>query len=408
MARLLYLNHPQVRPEMHPKSVSFFLIKVRNRSSSLCRVFCSLRCYSLLYLFCRLGMVLPFWTEGNFVDSQQTADGGIDEFSQPGMCSQMFNFTFPMMRPEIDINEAAPFCQPTENPQMQSIRNSPTQPTSQPSVVNPSFSPRCRDESIRVSSWPPRPRKALNRRRVKGQNMRGRTEVHGNVESPEGNPESPANMHVDEVERDENESEGEEGGVGEVGKGRKWRNWDVVVLLEAKREEALVRSSSAARGIVLHAKERWDLIARKCNSKGVNFDGAQCRGKWNVLVREYRKIVDHNSRSGKEPWESMNLEEQRKADLPMSFEDEHLRILDSFMKDKAAQNPTSIAESSIFSKSNVDDSDESTGKKAQLNGKHKRPVGENTKFIVARMRDSMRELGEVMMRLEADRLLAEK
>ncbi|KAL2623298.1 hypothetical protein R1flu_003503 [Riccia fluitans] len=144
-------------------------------------------------------------------------------------------------------------------------------------------------------------------------------------------------MKVDEVERDENESEGEEGGVGEVGKGRKWRNWEVVVLLEAKREEALVRSSSAARGIVLHAKERWDLIAHK-----------------------------------------------------------------------VAQNPANIADSSIFLESNVEDSDEPTGKEAQLNGKRKRPVGENTKFLVAGMRDSMRELGEVMTRLEADRLLVEK
>ncbi|KAL2643630.1 hypothetical protein R1flu_011217 [Riccia fluitans] len=104
----------------------------------------------------------------------------------------------------------------------------------------------------------------------------------------------------------------------------------------------------------------------------------------------------------------MNLEEWRKADLPMSFEDEHLRILDSFMKDKVAQNPASITDSSIFSESNVDDSDEPTCKEAQLNGKCKRPVGENTKFIVAGMRNSMRELGEVMKRLEADPLLAEK
>ncbi|KAL2610449.1 hypothetical protein R1flu_029022 [Riccia fluitans] len=103
---------------------------------------------------------------------QQTADGGISEFSQPGVCSQTFNFTFPVMRPEIDINEAAP------------------------------------------------PRKALNRRKVRGQNTRGMREVHGNVESSERNPESPADMYVDEIERDENESEGEEGGVGEVGKGR--------------------------------------------------------------------------------------------------------------------------------------------------------------------------------------------
>ncbi|KAL2653735.1 hypothetical protein R1flu_021863 [Riccia fluitans] len=104
----------------------------------------------------------------------------------------------------------------------------------------------------------------------------------------------------------------------------------------------------------------------------------------------------------------MNLEELRKIDMPMSFEDEHLHILDSFMKDKAAQNPASIADSSIFPESNVDDSDEPTDKEAHLNGKRKRPVGENTKFIVAGMQDSMRELGEVMMRLDADRLLAEK
>ncbi|KAL2609912.1 hypothetical protein R1flu_028485 [Riccia fluitans] len=122
------------------------------------------------------------------------------------------------------------------------------------------------------------------------------------------------------------------------------------------------------------------------------------------IVRLWTIILVQAKNHGK----PMNLEERRKADLPMSFEDEHLRILDSFMKDKVAQNLASIADSSIFPESNVDDSDELTGKEAQLNGKCKRPVGESTKFIVAGMRDSMRELGEIMTRLEADRLLVEK
>ncbi|KAL3675944.1 hypothetical protein R1sor_025892 [Riccia sorocarpa] len=173
------------------------------------------------------------------------------------------------------------------------------------------------------------------------------------------------------------EPENNDGTVEDAGRGKKWRSWEIIVLLEAKLDEVVERSSTPVRGIV---------------------------GKWNVLVREYRKIIDHNARSGQQPWESMTPDERKEANLPITFEIEHLRILDSFIKDRAGQNPGSIADSSINLESNVDDSNEPTSKEEKLNYKRKRPVGENTQFLVDCMRESMKELGDVMRELEAQRL----
>ncbi|KAL3678025.1 hypothetical protein R1sor_020981 [Riccia sorocarpa] len=179
---------------------------------------------------------------------------------------------------------------------------------------------------------------------------------------------------------DASEPENDDSTGGDAGR-KKWRWWEIIVLLEAKRDEAVERSSAPVRGIVLRAVDQWNRIATKCKSKGVNYDGPQCQGKWNVLVREYRKIIDHNAPSGQQPWESMTPDERKEANLPITFETKHLRILDSFMKDRAGQNPGSIADSSINLESNVD-SDEPTGKEEKLNDKRKRPMGENTRFMV--------------------------
>ncbi|KAL3686846.1 hypothetical protein R1sor_013155 [Riccia sorocarpa] len=65
-------------------------------------------------------------------------------------------------------------------------------------------------------------------------------------------------------------------------------------------------------------------------------------------------------------------------------------------------------DSSVNPESNVDDSDEPTGKEEVYNGKRKRGVGDNTRFLVDGMRGTMKELGDVMSKLESERLGIEK
>ncbi|KAL3699281.1 hypothetical protein R1sor_017303 [Riccia sorocarpa] len=96
-----------------------------------------------------------------------------------------------------------------------------------------------------------------------------------------------------------NKSDNDDSGEGV--RTRSWRNSKIFVLFEAKCDEAIQRSMAVPRGVVMRTKEMWDLIARKCQANGVMYVGAQCQGKWNMLVYEYLKILDHNARSGREP-----------------------------------------------------------------------------------------------------------
>ncbi|KAL3688858.1 hypothetical protein R1sor_015167 [Riccia sorocarpa] len=347
-------------------------------------------------------MARPFWMDSPAVmDSQDQhvvppyGVGG--EFSFQAFRSHPPPAPYPGTRGHFDINVPVGVCE--------DVDPFPPQPVYTSQHVEPTENRAPRND---------RPNAGTAQRQKKKPKAKGSTSERsapsrprkGNVpssSSPDERSPSP-----DEADPDGNDNRDSEVETEEAGRGRKWKNWEITVLLEAKKDEAVMRLNAAPRGVVVRAKDRWDAISKKIQAKGVLYDGPQCRCKWNVLVREYRKIVDHNSCSGKEPWESMSSEERKEANLPQTFETEHLRILDSFMKDRAGQNPASVADSSLLSDNNVDDSDEANGKETTLNGKRKRVVGENTRFLVDGMKDSMKELGDVMTKLEAERIVADK
>ncbi|KAL3694778.1 hypothetical protein R1sor_008429 [Riccia sorocarpa] len=97
---------------------------------------------------------------------------------------------------------------------------------------------------------------------------------------------------------------------------------------------------------------------------------------------------DDSGEGGREPQELMSQEDREKGNLPLTFDAEHLRILVSFMKDRAGQNPGSMADSSVNPDSNIDDSDEPSGREEVLNGKRiKQGVGDKTRFLVDGMKE---------------------
>ncbi|KAL3698750.1 hypothetical protein R1sor_012826 [Riccia sorocarpa] len=265
-------------------------------------------------MFAATRMARPFWGEANVImDSQMHGLAASGEFSQPAVYAQPFPFTFPVLRRDIDMNQAAPFDEPVSIPRCQPIYSPP--------IEEPPFVPPTRDDSHVVTSQPRKKQKEKEPRRRKDRKTTStvRKTSSRNAPSPDESSASPGRI---DGTMDGDDSDGDDGGAGDGGRGR----------------------------------------------------------------NEGRKA----------------------ANLPLMFEDEHLTILDSFMKDKPGQNPASIADSSVLPESNVDDSDDPTGREAQLNGKWKKHVGENTKFLVDGMRDTMRELSEVMTKLESDRLGVEK
>ncbi|KAL3692354.1 hypothetical protein R1sor_006005 [Riccia sorocarpa] len=82
------------------------------------------------------------------------------------------------------------------------------------------------------------------------------------------------------------------------------------------------------------------------NEDGAGGDGDRGR-KWCSKEIVILLELTEGIRPGQQPWESMTADERKQASLPLVFKSEHLRILDSFMKDRAAQNPASMADSSI-------------------------------------------------------------
>ncbi|KAL3686471.1 hypothetical protein R1sor_009045 [Riccia sorocarpa] len=180
-----------------------------------------------------------------------------------------------------------------------SVRIPRGQPNYSPPIEEPTFVPPTRDDSPVVTSQPRKKQKEKESRRRKDPKTTSSVRKTSNCNAPSPYESSASPGGVDgTMDGDDNDSDGDDGGAGEGGRGRKWHSWENVVLLGAKRDEAVQRASSAPRGIILRAKEIWELINRKWKAKGVNFDRAQCRGKWNVIVHDYRKIIDHNARSG--------------------------------------------------------------------------------------------------------------
>lgn len=78
----------------------------------------------------------------------------------------------------------------------------------------------------------------------------------------------------------------------------KWNNVATTMLIHLyKDKDHLIGKISN--------KKIWTDIAREMKSHGYNYNAAQCCSKMDALKRKYRKMRDHNSRSGnsRKDWE---------------------------------------------------------------------------------------------------------
>ena len=84
---------------------------------------------------------------------------------------------------------------------------------------------------------------------------------------------------------------------------RVWSDKDAKALfqLRTEREPDFVKSKNH--------KTLWNSVADTLCQQGVIVDGMQCANKWKSLKREWRKSLDHNSKSGNDPKKSKFYDE---------------------------------------------------------------------------------------------------
>ncbi|KAL2624077.1 hypothetical protein R1flu_008322 [Riccia fluitans] len=119
----------------------------------------------------------------------------------------------------------------------------------------------------------------------------------------------------------------------------------VETLLDLKKLEWEEYKSQSGREHMISADMRWQRISEKLTKKGCNADASQCCGKWETIVEGYKKVKDHNNRSGNAPFGSLNKTERKDLKLPLDFLEKWLEILDIFYGQHASINPPCMIES---------------------------------------------------------------
>ncbi|KAL2642307.1 hypothetical protein R1flu_009894 [Riccia fluitans] len=138
----------------------------------------------------------------------------------------------------------------------------------------------------------------------------------------------------------------------------------VETLLDLKKLECEEYKSQSGREHMISTDMRWQRIFKKLIEKGCNANASQCHGKWETIVRGYKKVKDHNNRSGNAPFGSLSKTERNDLKLPLDFPDKWLEILDSFYGKRMSINPPCMTESTEVPNAgnvNADVEDEGAG-----------------------------------------------
>ncbi|KAL2630104.1 hypothetical protein R1flu_014790 [Riccia fluitans] len=98
-----------------------------------------------------------------------------------------------------------------------------------------------------------------------------------------------------------------------------WENWMVTCLLNAKKTEWDENEQLSARQQMLGSEAKWGKIADFMRARQVHFGVNQLRTKWESLLGQYKRLKDHQHKSGNPEYKSMTRDEKREAGLPYEF-----------------------------------------------------------------------------------------
>ncbi|KAK2631811.1 hypothetical protein EUGRSUZ_L02411 [Eucalyptus grandis] len=112
----------------------------------------------------------------------------------------------------------------------------------------------------------------------------------------------------------------------------------------------LVNEIAAVEGDCLNALssyQKWEIIAENCTVLDVDRTSNQCRRKWESLLAEYRRVKQHESRSGVNSYWSLGRDRKKVLGLPETFDRELFEAINNLLmarEDRADTEPDSDPE----------------------------------------------------------------
>jgi len=111
-------------------------------------------------------------------------------------------------------------------------------------------------------------------------------------------------------------------------RGPNWSMHEMLALVNAKRDEFLEELDAVDGRDLMHSEvTKWTRISGKIMAAGFSShfqDGTACKGKWHLMLLDYRKIADYHARTrinSKDYWMLTNNEYVAEK-LPKSFSKE--------------------------------------------------------------------------------------
>lgn len=108
-------------------------------------------------------------------------------------------------------------------------------------------------------------------------------------------------------------------------RGPNWGPQEIAALIAAKREQFFQELDTVdGRDLMVPDTSKWIRVAAMVNNAGfspIYRDGPACKGKWNQIVPEYKRIADYLSRTGRnvpDYWD-MNSTQRKSEGLPRVF-----------------------------------------------------------------------------------------
>ena len=121
---------------------------------------------------------------------------------------------------------------------------------------------------------------------------------------------------------------------------------EMVALVNAKRDEFLEELDAVDGRDLMHSEAtKWTQISEKVMAAGFSShfrDGTACKGKWHLILPDYRKIADYHARTGinSEDYWMLTNDEYVAEKLPKSFSKEiYSRIHEWFGRRPQIQPP---------------------------------------------------------------------
>ncbi|XP_056174853.1 uncharacterized protein LOC115686558 isoform X1 [Syzygium oleosum] len=112
----------------------------------------------------------------------------------------------------------------------------------------------------------------------------------------------------------------------------------------------LVNEIAAVEGDCLNALssyQKWEIISENCTALDVDRTANQCRRKWESLLADYRRIKQHDSRSGVNSYWSLGHDRRKGFGLPETFDRELFEAINNLLmvrEDRADTEPDSDSE----------------------------------------------------------------